>query len=87
MPCICNHGLRIENVSSYSFGNRHAKIGVEAYSGYPHPGVIFVCRSEVGIVMVMMGMTAVRARLRLYEGRHWTVSRVEAIRERLEFRK
>ena len=37
--------------------------------------------------MVMMGMAAVRARLRLCEGRHWTVSRVEAICKRLEFRK
>src|SRR5450756_2127013 len=87
MPGVCNHGLRIENVSSHSFGNRHAKIGVETYSSYAHPRIIFVCRGEIGIVVVMMRMDAVRARLRLGEGSHWTVSRIEAIRERLEFRK
>jgi hypothetical protein len=31
-------------------------------------------------------MAAMRARLGLREGRHWTMSRVEAIRKRLESR-
>jgi hypothetical protein len=72
MPRVRNHGLRVEKVSPNSFGNRHAKIGIQANSSYPYTSIVLVRRREVGVVMVVvvMRMAHMGASLRLGAGRH-----------------
>lgn len=56
MPCVSNHGLRIEQVSSNAFRNSHAQVGVESNPSYSHTGVVFICGRQVDIVVVVMPM-------------------------------
>jgi hypothetical protein len=39
---IGDHCLRIEGVTTYSLGYRHAQVGIQTNSGDAHTGIIFV---------------------------------------------
>lgn len=89
MPRVCNHGLRIEDVSSHPLRNRHPEVRIQANSSYPHTGIILVRRREVGIVVVVVVVRVAHmcARLGLGERGHCWMLRVQGIRKRLKARK
>jgi hypothetical protein len=69
MPCIRNHRLRIENVSSHAFRNCHSQIGIQSDSSYPHTRIVLIRRGEVRIIVVMV-MARMASSLRSSNGSH-----------------
>lgn len=71
MEGVGHEGLRIQQVSPYSFSQSHQEINIEANSGNADTRICFISRCEVGIVMRMAMSVAVTAVMSMLgEGRH-----------------